>query len=188
MAGDTSGSGTYAQSSAVLWLQDGSTYTQFYELNTKAFMPARNNVTVSLGLSDKKFDTAYLSSATVVGSDRRSKTNIDALDDKAVSFVNALHPVSYKLAVGKTEILETDQNGDPVRVEEHPGARTHWGFIAQEVKEAMTQAGIEDAAAWTLADKDDPDSMQSLRYEELIAPLVKAVQVLAAKVEALEGK
>lgn len=46
----------------------------------------------------------------------------------------------------------------------------------------------DDFGGWVMVDKNDPDSAQALRYEELIAPLIKAVQELAAKVAALEAK
>jgi hypothetical protein len=36
-------------------------------------------------------------------------------------------------------------------------------------------------------DKTDSDSEQALRYEEFIAPLIKAVQELTARVKSLEG-
>jgi hypothetical protein len=39
-----------------------------------------------------------------------------------------------------------------------------------------------------LTDKDDPDSQQALRYDQFIAPLIKAVQELTAKVEKLEKR
>jgi hypothetical protein len=39
-----------------------------------------------------------------------------------------------------------------------------------------------------LADKDDPDSTQGLRYGEFIAPLIKAVQELSQKVADLEAR
>ena len=39
-----------------------------------------------------------------------------------------------------------------------------------------------------LEDKTDPDSRQSLRYEEFIAPLIKAVQELTVRLEAAEAK
>ena len=38
------------------------------------------------------------------------------------------------------------------------------------------------------ADKDDPDSTQSLRYDEFIAPLTKALQEAIAKIETLEAQ
>ncbi len=69
-----------------------------------------------------------------------------------------------------------------------PGARTHFGLIAQEVKAALDQAGVDDFAGWVLEDKDDPNSTQSLRYDQFIAPLIKAVQELAARVAALEAQ
>ena len=39
---------------------------------------------------------------------------------------------------------------------------------------------------WCLDDSQDPNSRQSLRYEEIIAPLVKAVQELSNKIKTLE--
>ena len=42
--------------------------------------------------------------------------------------------------------------------------------------------------AWHLADKDDPNSKQSLKYHEFISPLIKAVQELSEKVSVLEKK
>ncbi len=145
-------------------------------------------ITPTLGQSAFPFGGAYLVNAVTVTSDRRAKTDIASLGDSAVEFIKALRPVQFKMQTRNVTVLETDENGNPTRTEAEPGVRTHWGLIAQEVKDAMTQAGIEDASVWSLADKDDPDSQQALRYEELIAPLIKTVQVLAAKVEALEGK
>jgi uncharacterized coiled-coil protein SlyX len=67
-----------------------------------------------------------------------------------------------------------------------PGTRTHWGFIAQEVKQAVDATGV-DFGGWLLTDKDDPDSQQALRYDQFIAPLTKALQEAIAKIETLEG-
>jgi hypothetical protein len=39
-----------------------------------------------------------------------------------------------------------------------------------------------------LADKDDPASAQGLRPDQLLAPLIRAVQELTARVAALEGR
>jgi hypothetical protein len=68
------------------------------------------------------------------------------------------------------------------------GKRTHYGLIAQEVKEALSLAGVDDFAGWVLGDKDDPNSTQGLRYDQFLAPLIKAVQELAARVAALEAR
>ena len=70
-----------------------------------------------------------------------------------------------------------------------PGARTHYGLIAQEVREALDSVapGV-DFAGWVLENKDDPDSQQALRYEQFIAPLIKAVQEQQAQIEALKAE
>jgi uncharacterized protein (DUF1800 family) len=61
-----------------------------------------------------------------------------------------------------------------------------FGIGGSFAKEDIDELGI-DFAGWTLADKDDPNSQQSLRYEEFIAPLIQAVKELSAKVDRLEG-
>jgi len=66
------------------------------------------------------------------------------------------------------------------------GVRTHFGLLAQEVKAALPD-GL-DFAGWALADKEDAESTQFLGYAELIAPMIKAIQELNAKVEALEAQ
>jgi hypothetical protein len=66
------------------------------------------------------------------------------------------------------------------------GVRTHFGLLAQEVKAALPDE--LDFAGWALADKEDAESTQFLGYAELIAPMIKAIQELNAKVEALEAQ
>lgn len=70
-----------------------------------------------------------------------------------------------------------------------PGRRDHQGLISQEVADALRAAGIDPATSgiWSGGDPEVPGSPEGLRYEELIGPLVRAVQQLAARVEALEG-
>ena len=68
------------------------------------------------------------------------------------------------------------------------GVRTHYGFVAQEVKAALDAAGVGDFAGWVLSDKNDPGSTQGLRTDQFIAPLIKAVQELAARVAMLEAR
>ncbi|KAF1005484.1 MAG: hypothetical protein GAK28_03236 [Luteibacter sp.] len=70
-----------------------------------------------------------------------------------------------------------------------PGRRDHQGLISQEVADALRAAGIDPATSgiWSGGDPEVPGSPEGLRYEELIGPLVRAVQQLAARVDALEG-
>ena len=61
---------------------------------------------------------------------------------------------------------------------------TMHGLIAQEVKEALDKAGIDTFKGWS----QDDDGVQNISREMFIIPLIKAVQELSAKVEALEKK
>jgi hypothetical protein len=78
-----------------------------------------------------------------------------------------------------------EEDGTPI-IEPRAGNRTHHGLLAQQVKAALPQ-GV-DFGGWVLADKDDPNSQQALRYDQFVAPLIKAVQELSAKVEQLENQ
>jgi hypothetical protein len=68
------------------------------------------------------------------------------------------------------------------------GARTHYGLVAQEVKAALDEAGAGDFAGWVLADRNDPGSMQGLRMDQFLAPLIRSVQELAARNADLEAR
>lgn len=70
----------------------------------------------------------------------------------------------------------------PAQAVEHamrPGRRLHHGLVAQEVKGALDALGVDpqDAAFW----QNDPDGGQGLSYSELMAPVIRAVQELAAE-------
>jgi hypothetical protein len=58
--------------------------------------------------------------------------------------------------------------------------------MAQDVKAALKAVKCDDFAGWTLADKNDLSSEQGLRYNELIAPLIKAVQELNEQIKDLQ--
>lgn len=65
------------------------------------------------------------------------------------------------------------------------GVRTHLGFGAQVVGKLLKDYGLEDCAAWCLSDKDDSESAQMLRLEQLIPVLFNAVAELSEQVQAL---
>ena len=119
----------------------------------------------NLGSGGSPWNGGTVQNAFTVISDAREKI----VDDKpplGLDFIRSLRPVSFRW-----------KNNDK---------RSHWGLLAQEVKAACDGAGV-DFGVWVLSDVDDPESRQGLRYEELIAPLIKAVQELSARVEALEA-
>jgi hypothetical protein len=128
--------------------------------------------------SNRFWKTIYSNTGTINTSDERLKTDI-AVSPLGLDFINKLNPVRYKFIEGGTEIVE----GDIISI---PGSRTHYGLIAQEVKEVLDAAGVGDFAGWVKMDMSQEDSMQGLRYDQFVAPLIKAVQELTARVKALE--
>lgn len=123
--------------------------------------------------------------AVVVVSDEREKNSITD-SNLGLSFINSLRPVSYKYNVGENEKV-LDENGEVIDTVPRAGKRTHYGLIAQDVKQSLDDIGVSDFGGWVIDDISDPESRQALRYEEFISPLIKAVQELSARVEQLEG-
>ena len=105
-------------------------------------------------------------------SDVKTKNTIEELDDRYSVLFSNLKPRSFKFNEGKS-------------------GRTHSGFIVQEVLDAMKEAGIsndEYGLCCAFGDKDNPETIWGLRYEELIALCVKEIQRLNKRVEELEEK
>jgi hypothetical protein len=162
-------------------------------------LPITDNVN-SLGQSGLRYSAVWAANGTIQTSDSRTKTDINDCT-LGLDFISSLRPVSYKFIEGGKTVerqVYRDSNGEecdpqtegaiPAEIIAHQnsGQRTHWGLIAQEVKETIDFAGV-DFGGWVLTDKDDPDSQQALRYDQFIAPLIKAVQELSARVSALEN-
>ena len=107
----------------------------------------------------------YNDAGTVVFiSDKRKKKSIkDLAIDKAKSFLMALKPRAFKFKDGTS-------------------GRYHHGFIAQEVKESM---GGDD---WGLYVENKDMDFIGLRYDEIIADLVKVVQDQEKRIQELERK
>lgn len=152
-----------------------------------ALVPTSDGVR-NLGGSSNRLNTIYATNGTINTSDIREKKNI-VKSDLGLEFINKLNPVSYKfINGGYYPIDETDpeqlaqKHGLP-----KPGIRKHYGLIAQELKQALDDVGAEDFAGYVIDDMEDPDSLLSMRYEECISPIIKAIQELSAKVELLEG-
>ena len=117
------------------------------------------------GASDARWGTVYASNGSINTSDRNEKnTIIDS--DLGLNFINKLKAVSYKWN------------------DEELGEKTHYGLIAQDIEETIKEIG-KDVDNIGMIDKPEKGAM-GLNYNELIAPLVKAIQELSAKVAALE--
>lgn len=115
----------------------------------------------------------YWSSTTY--SDARVKTNIQD-SDLGLSFINELKPKFYNLNLGENE--------DGVDVYKQ---NKTYGFIAQDVKEAYEKY-TDSFDGWGLSTPSDPDSLQTISYDNFIAPITKAIQELSAKIDNLESR
>ena len=157
--------------------------TGHYEMDTGAFHPTTDNAD-DLGRASNRFDDVRATNGSILTSDRNEKNTIVA-SDLGLDFVNKLTPVSYKFN-NKT--------------------RTHYGLISQDIetllgtigKSATDFAGFcKDEITFKTEIQEDgkpvevpletPFDRYSLRYTEFIAPIIKAIQELSAKVTALEG-
>lgn len=158
------------------------------------FQPSADD-TYTCGANGARWSAVWAANGTIQTSDARTKKDVE---DAALgwNFIKNLRPVSYKWIVGGNEVVCADDQFDPktataantkTKIIAKPGSRTHWGFIAQEVKAAVDAAGV-DFGGWVLTDKDDANSEQALRYDQFIAPIVKTLQEAMTRIEALEAQ
>ncbi len=102
--------------------------------------------------------------AWTITSDRRWKSEIKK-SDLGLSFISKLNPVSY---------FRTNDESK----------KTEYGFIAQEVEEALKESGAENTGMITI----DDAGKYELRYNDFLAPMVKAIQELKTENDELKNK
>jgi hypothetical protein len=146
--------------------------------------------------------TTYAYGAVQNRSDARDKADVKPTA-LGLDFINSLRPVDFKWDLREDYFVEeevdtglVDAHGDSIktikrtRVEKNGSkkrSRFHHGLIAQEVKAACDAAGVDFGGYQDHSIKGGEDVL-SLGYEELIAPLIKAVQQLSAEVAELKVK
>nr|BAR30061.1 hypothetical protein [uncultured Mediterranean phage uvMED] len=169
----------------------GQIYLNAYSVNdifARRIRPLTDN-TFDLGSSSRRWDDVFATNGTIQTSDKTKKNTI-VDSDLGLSFINKLKPVSYKF---------------------NDGTRTHYGLIAQDIETLLSDISKATTSFAGFIKTDHPDEYYEeaepnipdgkkegdlksaahteygLRYTEFISPLIKAVQELAAKVEALEA-
>jgi len=146
----------------------------------------------SCGESGARWNVVYAASGTINTSDARDKVDVEDLS-LGLDFVNSLRPITHKWRVGhNVPVPDVDSSPDhegnlPVKIVAVPGSRRHAGLLAQDVRAALCERGI-DLGMWTLDDATDSDSRQGLRYDQLIPVLIKAVQELSARLQELDRR
>lgn len=123
---------------------------------------ANQNPNMSLGNSTYPWKNIW-SQTAIQTSDGNLKTQISQ-SNLGLDFILDLKPVSYNFITDSKE--------------------KHYGLIAQDVLETLNNYGIntKDFAGFIL----DENGKMGLRYEEFLSPLIKAIQELSAKINALE--
>lgn len=115
--------------------------------------------------------TQWTDSLSVGDSDLNLKNTITSLSSSYSTLFDSLHPVTYKYNNGTSD-------------------RLHIGFIAQEVDEAISVAGLtrQDFAGLCILNEDAEDERWGLRYGEFVALNTSEIQKLKARVAELEQK
>lgn len=153
--------------------------------------PVADN-TYSIGISGNRWSAVWAANGTIQTSDLNAKTDI-VESPLGLDFVKSLRPVAYKFKVGKNSVVQDPNDKEKTIITPIAGKRQHFGLIAQEVKQVLPTN--VDFGGWVQTDINDPNSEQGLRYEEFIAPLIKAIQEqqalindLTTRLTALENK
>jgi phage gp45-like len=127
---------------------------------------------IDLGYNTVRFDDIYATNGTIQTSDEKEKNTI-VDSDLGLDFIKRLSPKSYKFN-NKT--------------------RTHYGLIAQDVETVLSDISKSntDFAGLIKGDisenQDGSNYRYGLRYTELIAPMIKALQEANEKIETLEAR
>lgn len=150
---------------------------------------------VNLGSGSYRWKQVFAGTSAISTSDRNLKKDINKLTENHLKFFLMLMPVSYQFIDGDS-------------------GRTHIGFIAQDVEDAMEQCGLtaldfagfcKDVKTVVYWEKDEnsekiekerpvldadgnPEYIYSLRYEEFIALVTYATQKLYGRVDTLESR
>jgi hypothetical protein len=133
--------------------------------------------------------TTYAYGAVQDRSDIRDKADVqDTM--LGLDFIEKLRPVDFKWDYREDYILVDDETGEVTYFPKDGSkkrTRYHHGVIAQEVREVINETGI-DFGGFQDHSLNGGSDVLSIGYEEFIAPLIKAVQELSARVKELESK
>ena len=164
-----------------LTLENGSVLIGIYGTSFRPQSAYKDLTT--LGTANLYWNAIYSKNGTISTSDRNAKENIEYMDDKE-TFFNSLKPCTFKF-----------KNGD----------RTHFGFISQDVEEALKENGMtafdfagfcKDLKMETFINDDGEEEerivldeigeeqyIYSLRYSEFIALNTHMIQKANKKIE-----
>lgn len=138
---------------------------------TGNLLPSNNTYNLGGSGTNQFWNNIYCNTSAIDLSDRDQKNNITALSAEYEQIFDSLKPVSYKFNVNDS-------------------GRTHTGLIAQDVKEAVTNAGLttKEFSGYCEWANDDGSVGCGLRYGEFISLCIDQIQKLKARTTELEEK
>ena len=124
-----------------------------------------------LGTADHLWGNIYSTSSTITVSDRNRKHDIEPLPDKYADMVDILEPVRFKYDDGTS-------------------GRYHVGFIAQSVKAAMDELGIDSTEFGGYVEDVDEEGKPifMLRHEEFDGIIWAVLRKVLNRLNALEAR
>lgn len=133
--------------------------------NNSTAIGANTSITTSntIQMGNSAITTAKVQVAWTITSDRRWKSDIKN-SDLGLDFIIKLRPVSYLRKNDETK-------------------KTEYGFIAQELEETLNKIGVTNAGILS----KDGEGMYQVRYNDFIAPMVKAIQEQQTQIEELKA-
>ena len=153
---------------------DGGTEAGLAIQKNGVYVPNKGNSgRLNLGLSEYKWNQLYAANGTISTSDARVKQNIERMGGEQEEFFNKLNPVTFEFTNGTS-------------------GRTHYGFISQDVEDALYSMGLtgNDFAGFCKDSHVDENGEiaydYSLRYSEFIALNTYMIQKLQHENEQLK--
>ena len=116
-------------------------------------------------------------------SDERLKKNINT-DTLGLEFINKLRPATYELKPSQEIDPSLTEHYNAEEDKADSGKLKH-GLIAQEVKAALDEVGIDTFGGWN---DSSVDGVQRISPADFVYPLINAVKELSAEVEQLKSK
>jgi hypothetical protein len=179
-----------------LWIGEGGVGLHFQNTGSDRIDPfdvagnAVNDNAIDLGGSSSRFDDVYATNGTIQTSDANEKQQIASLTTAEMDAAKAI-----------SQLFKTFKWNDSV-ADKGDAARTHTGVIAQEVEQAMTDAGLDAgnyaffiSATWwehsgvnypTLADAPEGSTERNrkgIRYPQLLSFVSAATEQRLAFIE-----
>lgn len=155
--------------------------------NVWSFAPTKKDM-LRLGTANYRWNQIYSNSASISTSDKKEKKNIKDLDDFSKDLIMALKPKSFKFKNGES-------------------GRTHYGLIAQDVEDTLNKFGlttmdcaavckdlkikeeiVEENGEIVIKEEYLDEYIYGLRYEELIAPMIKTIQLMEEEISLLKSR